>query len=114
MAPKPWQFGSPTGPKRGPGGVRKRPREIEDLARAHTTEAVEALVAALKGRDRVPAAMALLAYGWGKPKQTYDISVNAKPVALVSDAELLAIARGGSIDGVCEEAGADEPAPVVQ
>jgi hypothetical protein len=41
------------------------------LARAHTREAIEALVAALKRpKEAVPAAVALLNRGWGLPVQS--------------------------------------------
>jgi hypothetical protein len=51
-----------------PGG---RPRQdVTELARAHTTDAIRALVAALSNpRERVPAAVALLDRAWGKPLQ---------------------------------------------
>lgn len=43
---------------------------MEEMCRAHTPEAVEALVKALQSpRERVPAAIALLDRGWGKPVQ---------------------------------------------
>jgi hypothetical protein len=50
-----------------PGG---RPRQdVTELARAHTVDAIEALVAALKRpKEAVPAAIALLNRGWGLPK----------------------------------------------
>ena len=54
-----------------PGG-RRDPRRISltELARTHTTAAVEALVASLADpKMRVPAAVALLDRGWGRPKQ---------------------------------------------
>jgi hypothetical protein len=51
-----------------PGG---RPRQdVTALARAHTADAIKALVAALKRpKEAVPAAVALLNRGWGLPKQ---------------------------------------------
>ena len=80
----------PTG--RGSGGITKRgfrpgqsgnpggrPRQdVTALARAHTREAVEALVAALKRpKEAVPAAVALLNRGWGLPK----VTVEADPLS---------------------------------
>jgi hypothetical protein len=60
---KPGQSGNP-------GGVSKVSRHVKELARQHTAEAIEALVAALKCKgERVPAAQALLDRGWGKPAQ---------------------------------------------
>jgi hypothetical protein len=50
------------------------------LARAHTREAIEALVAALKRpKEAVPAAIALLDRGWGKPT----VQINAQSEASV-------------------------------
>ena len=60
---KPGQTGNPGG----------RPKGIEALAREYTGEALEALVAALRSpKERVPAAIALLDRGWGKPKITIE------------------------------------------
>jgi hypothetical protein len=57
----------PKGVSGNPGG---RPRGIEALAREHTPEAIAALVRALKRpAHAVPAAVALLDRGWGKPTQ---------------------------------------------
>jgi hypothetical protein len=57
-----------------PNGRPKKDREIEELARQHTPEAIAALVEALKGRDRVQAANVLLSYGWGRPRQPVEHS----------------------------------------
>ena len=58
----------PKGVSGCPGG---RPRQdVTALARAHTVDAIEALVAALKRpKEAVPAAVALLDRGWGRPVQ---------------------------------------------
>jgi hypothetical protein len=63
-----------------PGG---RPRQdVTELARAHTADAIRALVLALQSpRERVPAAVALLDRGWGRPVQM--ISGDAKQPLLV-------------------------------
>ena len=52
-----------------PGGRPKGYAEFRETCRAHTTEAVKTLVAAL-GDEKlcVQAAQTLLAYGWGKPQ----------------------------------------------
>ena len=51
----------------------KAPRggSLEALARAHTEEAVKTLVVAMrfKGPQQVPAAIAILDRGWGRPAQ---------------------------------------------
>jgi HEAT repeat protein len=58
---QPGQSGNPAG----------RPKGIEALAREHTPAAIAALVDALRSpKERVPAAVALLDRGWGKPSQT--------------------------------------------
>jgi len=60
---QPGQSGNPAG----------RPKGIEALARAHTPEAIAALVDALRSpKERVSAAVALLDRGWGKPKITIE------------------------------------------
>jgi hypothetical protein len=53
------------------GNAGGRPaNHVQSLARRHTEAAVMALVAALDNpRERVPAAVALLERGWGKPVQ---------------------------------------------
>lgn len=58
---KPGKSGNPAG----------RPKGIEKLAREHTEAAIATLVRELNNpRNCVPAAVALLDRGWGKPKQT--------------------------------------------
>ena len=61
----------PKGVSGCPGG---RPRQdVTSFARAHTVDAIKALVAALKRpKEAVPAAIALLNRGWGLPKQTIE------------------------------------------
>ena len=55
------------------GNPSGRPKGLEALCRAHTPEAIAALVDALKSpRERVAAACALLDRGWGRPTQTID------------------------------------------
>ena len=53
-----------------PSGRPARQIDVEKLAKEQTPAAIKALVTALKyPRERVPAAIALLDRGWGKPKQ---------------------------------------------
>jgi hypothetical protein len=67
-------------------------QHVKELARAHTTEAIQALVEALKDpRSKVPAAMALLDRGYGRPEQTHTIR-QITTIADLSDDELAAIA----------------------
>src|ERR1700692_734367 len=59
-----------------PGGRPKATQSLKALAQEHTEEAIEALVAALKVPDtRVPAAVALLDRGYGRPMQTQNLRV---------------------------------------
>jgi hypothetical protein len=70
---KPGQSGNPGG----------RPKGIGSLARAHTSEALKALVDALRSpRERVPAAIALLDRGWGKPVTTIEGNVEVRNYVL--------------------------------
>jgi hypothetical protein len=53
-----------------PNGRPKAALDVQALARAHTQDAIRALVAALQNpRERVAAAAILLDRGWGKPLQ---------------------------------------------
>ena len=64
---KPGQSGNP-------GGRPAVVKHIQELARQHTADAVEALIAALqKPGERVAAASTLLAYGYGRPTQTMNV-----------------------------------------
>jgi hypothetical protein len=51
-----------------PSGRPKRFAEVKALAHGHGPAAIEALVKALGGKDRVPAAALLLAYAFGRPR----------------------------------------------
>jgi hypothetical protein len=65
---KPGQSGNPNGSQRG--------RTLQAIAREHTEEAVKTLVVAMrfKGPQQVPAAIALLDRGWGRPAQHIETS----------------------------------------
>lgn len=59
---KPGQSGNPAG--------SQRDRSLMELCRAHTEDAVKTLIVAMRNpRERVPAAIAILDRGWGKPEQ---------------------------------------------
>ena len=49
----------------------ERERTLQQLARGHTEEAIKTLVVAMrfKGPQQVPAAIAILDRGWGRPAQ---------------------------------------------
>jgi hypothetical protein len=54
-------------------------REVIELARSHTTDAIETLVAAMNCAPwgaRIAAAIAILDRGWGKPTQAVDANVS--------------------------------------
>lgn len=62
------------GQSANPGGRPKRLAEVEELARSHTTTAINALAAIVKNPKqhasaRVKAAEVLLDRGYGKPRQ---------------------------------------------
>ncbi len=76
---KPGQSGNPKG--RPPVDVH-----VRDLARAHTEEAIAALVAvatdpAQRGSDRTAAAVALLDRGWGRPTERQEVESVAVTVS---------------------------------
>ena len=86
---KPGQSGNPAGGK-------PMHQHAGALARAHTAEAIETLVAAMRSKQagwniRVTAANSLLDRGWGKPKEHVSITVDETHL---TDAELESIARG--------------------
>ena len=75
-----------------PSGRPKIYKDIQALAREHTSAAIAALVAALGSpRERVAAAAALLDRGYGKPGQSIDLN-HRIAAATADDAALLAIA----------------------
>lgn len=72
----PWQKGQ----SGNPGG---RPKGVETLAREYTDMALDALALALRNpRERVPAAIALLDRGWGRPKVTIDGNMELRTYVL--------------------------------
>jgi hypothetical protein len=64
-----WQAGQSGNPKGAP--KRSNGRTLQELAREHTEEALKTLVVAMrfKGPQQVPAAIAVLDRGWGRPAQ---------------------------------------------
>ena len=62
---------------------------LKELAKAHTAEALETLVAALQAdesRTRVAAAEALLDRGWGRPTQHHELEAGDELVKRMNDA----------------------------
>jgi hypothetical protein len=77
-----------------PGGRVGVPAEVRDLARQHSTEAIERLIHWMKsddGRISVAAANALLDRGFGRPAQLIDLSVEvmSRRIRELSDGELM-------------------------
>ena len=71
----------PRGVSGNPGGRPRAALDVQELARAHTPDAIQALVAALSSpRERVSAAVALLDRGWGKPTQHLGGDTEAAPL----------------------------------
>jgi hypothetical protein len=65
-------------------------RDVIELARSHTTDAIETLVAAMNSDSapwgaRIAAANAILDRGWGKPEQT--VSANVSVFDQMTDSE---------------------------
>ena len=63
-----------------PGGRPKELREVTELARSQTTDAIKTLVAAMNTDSapwaaRIAAANAILDRGWGRTKESVDMSV---------------------------------------
>jgi hypothetical protein len=87
------------------GNPSGRAKGVEQLARAHTAEAIRALVKALDSpKERVPAAVALLNRGWGLPKQTIETDpTNPQLMHLLAaqavSSELVAALKPHTIDG---------------
>src|SRR5262245_36238101 len=82
-----------------PGGRPKVVGHVREIARQHTDEAIETLVAVMRDPKSPPAARALasnsiLDRGYGKPAQTIDANLQRKSHDEMTDAELLAIAAG--------------------
>jgi hypothetical protein len=80
-------------------------KDIQDLARQKTPQAIAALEAALeKPGERVAAAGVLLAYAYGRPIQRQDMRV-IRSLADLSTEELLVLAGRDVEDGEEEAAG---------
>ena len=95
------------------GNPAGRPKGIEALAREHTPAAIQTLVDALKSpKNCVPAAIALLDRGWGKPTQSHDIRHNF-PASTAADSDLLLIALAGSSTAIASEDDPQLPEDVV-
>jgi len=79
-----------------PGGRPKQDTSLRDLARSHTAEAIETLLAIMRSKRapasaRVTAACAILDRGYGKPAQFMELEHNVP--ATDEKVNLLALAR---------------------
>jgi hypothetical protein len=88
------------------GNPKGRPPADQDVAalcRIHTPECVETLVKAMRTspRDAVPAAIALLDRGWGRPKQQLEVSADADAIGMH-----LTAARAAIVAALADAAGA--------
>lgn len=67
-----------------PGGRRRTVKKVVALARAHTVEAIQALLEVVQtspdDRARIAAAQALLDRGWGKPSESVDVTSNGEKI----------------------------------
>lgn len=75
-----WRPGQSGNPK---GAPKRNAKTLADLCRAHTEEAVKTLIVCMRNpKERLPAAIAILDRGWGKPKQVIEGSPDGSPIAL--------------------------------
>ncbi|MDR3537829.1 MAG: DUF5681 domain-containing protein [Acetobacteraceae bacterium] len=77
-----------------PGGRPRALKDVEEAARAHTTDAIRTLASICKSRKapdaaRVAAANALLDRAWGRPKQRNEqlgpdgVPIGARPLVML-------------------------------
>jgi hypothetical protein len=82
-----------------PGGRPKAALNVQELARAHTEDAIQTLVEALKDpKLKVQAATALLDRGWGKPIQAIEASAQ-EDITVWHLTAAMAFKSGPVIDG---------------
>ena len=96
-----------------PGGRSRAPLDVQQLAREYTSEAVLALVEALRDpRHKVSAAVAILDRAWGRPQQQISGDAN-RPLAVDfrwNDGSAVAAVENQVIEAVALAIEA-EPAP---
>ncbi|MFJ7438079.1 DUF5681 domain-containing protein [Methylorubrum thiocyanatum] len=112
-----WKKGQSGNPKGKPPIIR----EVQELARQQTENAIDALVSIMGNEKsnasaRVQAAVALLDRGWGRPKQSVDVKVDhdasglAAALAALREREAMAVAdQRPIIDAETIEATVVEP-----
>ena len=82
-----------------PGGRSRALRDVQELARDKSTDAINTLTAimgdiAAPPAARVAAANSILDRAYGKPAQTVNANVKARAHREMSDGELMAVAAG--------------------
>jgi hypothetical protein len=92
-----------------PGGRVGVPREVRDLARQHSTTAIERLVHWMKSDDpraSVAACNSILDRGFGRPAQLLDLSIDAvsRCITELSDDEMMALEQRLKRGGRCAKA----------
>ena len=94
------QSGNPGGRPKRPETIAKREltKDVKELAKAHSKEAVETLIAVMQDKkaphsSRLLAANSLLDRGWGKPQQTIDANVTTNFDGMTDDELRKFIAR---------------------
>jgi hypothetical protein len=79
----------PKGTSGNPGGRPKEVRHVQELARAHTLEAIETLVDVMQNskldRARVAAAEAILNRAWGRASQSMAVTAAEDGPSLMPD-----------------------------
>src|SRR4051812_45456212 len=90
--------GKRPGAGRPQGSINKATRELREIAQGYTVEAIETLAHLMRAAEseatRLSAANALLDRGHGRPTPMIDGIFSPADPAEMSDAELIAIARG--------------------
>jgi hypothetical protein len=113
-----------------PKGRPKAPEDIAALCRVHTVECINVLVETMRlksHKDRIQAAQTLLDRGWGKPRQSVELSADSDAIGLhltaaralvaaLDDAAAAVNAAPPTIDGLAEREPAtnalDAPKPI--
>jgi len=92
-----------------PGGVSEARREMQELARLHSVEAIETAVRIMRtGKSetsRLVAANMLLDRGWGKPRQSVDVEQQGRSLEDILRAIAAARVDEAQAPGDSEQAG---------
>lgn len=110
---KPWQPGQ----SGNPGGRPKGTKELTELCRDMTRDAIDTLASIMRNPkspapSRVSAATTLLERGWGKPVAEMNLNVK-RSIHDFSDEELAILAADGALEGAAGVGESDESAGTV-